>query len=236
MEEVLKKKIAIAAHNLFKKLFRDSESIGIGTGSTIRYFVIEAIRSNLFKNKLLYASSYDTLYMLQNSGIDADIAPKADSIDIYIDGFDEASYNLDLVKGRGGAFHWEKILAKRSRIRIYIGDYTKFNENPCLFLKPIPIEVKCDKLLEAYEVFQREGLKPIIRKGLRKDGPIISDSGNCIIDLHPPIVCNPAAFDSALKRVSYVVETGIFPNNLVDYLLVAGPSEHSIRIFMRKIY
>jgi len=210
----------------------EADTIGLGTGSTTKFFIEFLIRDRVLHDKDIYVSSIDTLLYLRSKGLEPRTPEELrKSVDIYVDGFDEASLKMDLVKGRGGAFHWEKILAKNAELRVYIADYTKWSNSVYLHFKPIPVEVAREKLLKVYEIFKYMGLNPRIRLGTGRDGPVITDSGNYIIDLYPNIIENPVEFEKMVVSVEGVIDTGIFPSNLVDYIVLVGPNEWEVRIF-----
>jgi len=208
--------------------------VGVGTGSTVKLLVEEC--RDFFKGKVLVPSSMDTLLFLASSGLTNIREPYVvKSIDLYVDGADEVSSKLDLVKGRGGAFLREKSLAIRSRVRIYVVDYTKYTGVDYLHAKPIPIEVVPFSL--SYVVSKLEELgygKPSIRTGTGKDGPVISDNGNFIVDyvLERPVY-NARSLHDSIKSIHGVVETGIFPSDqLVDYVIIG--ERDRVRILRRE--
>jgi len=232
--EYYKKLVCNVAYEFFKDVFKEASVIGLGTGSTVRYFIDLLVQNSMLKEKIVFSSSTSTHNYLASMGIESRLAPEASSqIDVYIDGFDEASIRMDLVKGRGGAFNWEKILASRSKLRIYVGDYSKFNGKDYLYLKPIPIEVKPNKLMSVYNYFKDRGFNPVIRMD-SKSSYVVTDSGNNIIDIKPGVILDPEAFDKEL-RIDGVVETGIFINKLVDYILISGPEKGLVRVMCRRM-
>lgn len=217
-----------ACDNLSRPL-RDAKYVGLGTGSTIKLF-IDSCRE-LLRDKLVLASSLDTAIYLKERGI-AHILEigAADRVDIYIDGADEVDANLNMVKGRGGAFFREKLLALMAEYRAYVVDFTKLNNEPYLFRKPIPIEVCPAALGYALRAINSLGFgRAAPRSSAGKDGPVISDNGNVIIDLTPSIKISDAkGVDAALKQVHGVIATGIFPNELVDVVIVGYPDKVQI--------
>ncbi|MCY0868645.1 MAG: ribose 5-phosphate isomerase A [Desulfurococcus sp.] len=205
--------------------FSESVIIGVGTGSTVKVF-IEKCRDFL-RSRLLVPSSLDTAITLASMGFTSIADPAVvDEIDVYVDGADEVSRRLDLVKGRGGAFLREKTLALRSKMRVYIVDYTKYTGASYLYAKPIPIEIIPISVKYTLRKLKELGYgEPVIRAGSGKDGPIVSDNGNLIVDYHlvKPVE-NPLAFHNTLKLIHGVVETGIFPSEqLVDMVVVGEP-------------
>ncbi|MEM1705910.1 MAG: ribose 5-phosphate isomerase A [Thermosphaera sp.] len=227
--ESSKKRAAVDACNLVRTAFSDARIIGIGTGSTIKYFIEACL--DFLSTKSLVTSSFDTGIYLRSKGVKSilDIS-YAESIDVYVDGADEVSSKLDLIKGRGGAFLREKTLALRASERIYVVDHSKYTGKPYLYLKPVPIEViqlalpnvvKSLRLLEEAEV--------LLRFDNSKDGPVVTDNGNFIIDLKfsKPLE-NPAKIHEKLKLIHGVVDTGIFPSYLVDYVVIGYDKESLI--------
>ncbi|MEM1642991.1 MAG: ribose 5-phosphate isomerase A [Desulfurococcaceae archaeon] len=202
---------------------RSAEVIGLGSGSTIKYFINELIKRELHRGKIVVSTSIDTTLYALSLGLKniADIAA-VNYVDIYIDGADEVSSKLDLVKGRGGAFIGEKIVAARSKHRFYIVDYTKYTKSPYLLYSPIPVAVVSKAIPWILRELELNGFfKPIIRAGKGKLLPIITDEGFPIIDLvYEKPISDADTLNKALKSIIGVVETGLFPNKLVSKVYV----------------
>lgn len=233
MYEYLKKLSSIYALRMFIDRISDSKVLGIGTGSTVKYFIDELIRLGMLKDKKVVVSSYATHNYLYKHGIDAYTPINCNYADIYVDGLDEINANLDIIKGRGAALLWEKQLAIRSKLRIYIADYTKVNPEQYLYMKPVPIEVVPNAVYYVIEKLTILGYKPVLRIGKMKDGPIITDNGNFIIDLVYEKIQNAKQVDEEIKKINGVVETGLFPNNLVDYVIVSYPG-NVVKVYSRR--
>ncbi|MEL9999919.1 MAG: ribose 5-phosphate isomerase A [Desulfurococcaceae archaeon] len=195
--------------------------LGLGTGSTVRKFIDTCL--HLLRNTKLVASSSDTVLYAKSLGLNVLDLLSVNSVDVYIDGADEVSGKLDLVKGRGAALFREKTIAYLSQTRIYVVDYTKYTGLDYLYVKPIPIEVVPAALNYVLKTVSRMGLfEPLVRKCAGKEGPVITDNNNYLVDLKPlqPIV-DPSRVHYELKRVHGVVESGIFPSGeLVDVVVV----------------
>jgi len=217
---------AVKACELVQLSFNDVRIVGLGTGSTVKHF-IDACKDFL-ENKILVPSSFDTALHLKNLGFSKILDPvTANVVDVYIDGADEVSVKLDMVKGRGGAFLREKSIALRAKTRIYIIDQSKFTGKPYLYLKPVPIEIVPVALpVVLDDIKSLENVEAVLRMDSSKDGPVVTDNGNFIIDLKftTPIQ-EPAIMHERIKRIHGVVETGIFPSFLVDYVVVGYPGK-----------
>lgn len=203
--------------------------VGLGTGSTVRKFI--EICSLYLKKFRVVASSPDTIIFAKKLGVYTLDLLTVDEVDLYVDGADEVSTKLDMVKGRGGALLREKTLAYASRNRFYIVDHTKFTGLDYLYARPIPIEVVPIALNHVIRSIKKMGLfEPLIRTGGGKDGPVITDNGNYIIDLKPlkPIK-NPGETHYKLKSIHGVVETGLFPaDELVDVVIIGYPDRVAV--------
>ena len=214
----------------YVETLQDIGIIGLGTGSTIKKFIDTCI--HVLNRYSIAVSSPDTLFYLKSRGLKAVDLLSIDTIDAYIDSADEVSSKLDLVKGRGAALFREKTLAYLSKKKIYLVDYTKYTGLDYLYSKPIPIEVVSSALNYVSRRIREIGLFELnVRIGSGKDGPVVSDNGNYIVDLKPlsPIK-NPAQVHQLLKSIHGVVETGIFPaSELVDVVVVGYPEGTQVR-------
>lgn len=212
------------ACRLLKSNYTSAKLVGLGTGSTVRVFIDTC--SDYLRDKGIYVSSVDTaMYLYTRLKLRPMDLHTIDYLDVYIDGADEVSSRLDLVKGRGGALLREKLLALSAATRIYVVDYTKYTGVEYLYAKPIPVEVVPASVNYAVRELRRLGFEPQIRVGGGRDGPVISDNGNYIVDLKPlkPIVDAKSTHEK-LKLLHGVVETGIFPGvELVDVVVVGHP-------------
>lgn len=194
--------------------------IGIGTGSTARLFI--AALGDLVRQGRSYVcvpTSEASRTQAKELGIPllADDGPW--DIAVTIDGADEVSAALDLIKGGGAAHTREKIVNHASRRNIIIVDDSKLSTH--LGEKwPVPIEVLPFAYLATRSHLQRHGA-PSLRT---RDGAVVrTDSGNLIYDLATGPISDPAALDTALHAIPGVVETGLFVRR-ADVVLVAGAS------------
>lgn len=224
--ELSKENASIEACKHLAEALPEKAIIGLGTGSTIKKFIDMCY--HVLKRHLVVSSSVDTILYVKRYGLTVIDNLLSEQLDVYIDSADEVSGKLDMVKGRGGAFLREKILASIAKKRIYIVDYTKYTGVSYLYLKPIPIEVVPFAVNYVLgKLYSIEIFRPEIRIGGGKDGPIITDNGNYVIDLKPlkPVI-DPSSMHFQLKNIYGVVETGLFPaEDLVDIVIVGYPEK-----------
>jgi ribose 5-phosphate isomerase A len=191
--------------------------VGLGTGSTSRIFVEElAPRVRAGRKLVGVPTSESTRALAESLGIPllGDEGPWA--IDVNVDGADEVSAGLDLIKGGGGAHAREKIVNYAARRNVVIVDGSKLSAR--LGEKwPVPVEVLPFAHGETRAHLGRLG-EPVLR---HKDGaPWRTDAGNLIYDLRVAPIDDPAALDRALRGIPGVVETGLFVGR-ADVVLVA---------------
>jgi ribose 5-phosphate isomerase A len=204
--EDLKRQAAIAALEAVK----DGMIVGLGSGSTASYFIRELgvrVKDGLRVSGI--ATSEESTKLATEVGIPLITLREDLSIDVTVDGADEVSGGLDLIKGLGGALVREKIVAHASRKVIIVVDETKLTEQ--LGQKaPVPVEV----VPFAIDVVRGQlilwGGEPRLRE---KEGkPFVSDNGNLILDWWHGPIDQPWALEKQIKGVTGVVDSGIFAN------------------------
>ena len=191
---------------------KNNSIIGVGTGTTINFFIEE-----LGKNKGLIdgvvSSSVATEKLLREHHIP--VLPLNSVIDlpIYIDGADEVTHNKHLIKGGGGALTREKIVAAASKRFICIIDDSKLV--PLLGGFPLPVEV----IPMAQSYVAREIAKLGGQPELRQD--FLTDNGNIILDIHNLKIENPSELENQLNQITGVVTNGLFAKRPADILIIA---------------
>jgi ribose 5-phosphate isomerase A len=194
--------------------------LGLGTGSTTRFF-IEAVGELVRAGRRLSAvpTSVASRVLAQQCGIPLldDVGPW--SIDVCVDGADEVSSHLDLIKGAGGAHTREKIVNFASRLNVIIVDDTKLVEHLGQKRK-LPLEVLPFGHRTTLQALRALG-EPEVR--LKGDAPLLTDSGNYIVDLATGVIGEPGRLDQILRRLPGVVETGLFVQR-ADIVVVAAES------------
>ncbi len=215
--EVLKKMAAQAALEHIK----DGMIIGMGSGSTVKQ-VINLVGQKI-KNEhidiLAVPTSFDTAQLCISSGIRLTTLDEHPSLDLTIDGADEVDPNLNLIKGGGAALTREKIVGSAARLLVILVDESKLVKK--LGDKaPLPLEVLPFAI--AIVLNQLEDLgTPQIRMSNKKLGPIVTDNGNFIIDLHNPKIRDYAKMEKQLNVIPGVIENGLFVN-MADLVYVGS--------------
>lgn len=203
----LKKMVGVRAADLVK----DGMRIGIGTGSTVVFFIEELARRVKDGLRIQGApTSLGTRLLCVQYGIPLLDSMNIDHLDLAIDGADEIDPSLNAIKGGGAAHTCEKIIASMADEFVLIADQTKLVSSLCRKF-PLPVEVIPASLSFAEKEIRQLGGAPAIRSAVRKDGPVITENGNFILDItfsSPPN--DLALLDAQLKRIPGLLETGLF--------------------------
>ena len=185
--------------------------VGVGTGSTVNFFIdgLAALRGRIAG---AVSSSVASTRRLESHGIPVLDLNDAGELEVYVDGADEATRRLHLVKGGGGALTREKIVAAASRRFICIVDEQKLVERLGRF--PLPVEViPMARRLVASQL-TRLGGRPVWREGF------VTDNGNHILDVHGLGIDDPVALEGEINQLAGVVTVGLFARRPADLLLV----------------
>ena len=187
--------------------------IGVGTGSTANHFIDGLAR---IKGKLdgAVASSNATAERLKKAGIPVFDLNATGDLPLYVDGADEATKHLHLIKGGGGALTREKIVAAASRKFVCIADDSKLVGVLGRF--PLPVEVI--PMARSYVARQIVllGGQPVLRENFK------TDNGNIILDVHNLEILNPVELEEKLDHLAGVVTNGLFARRPADVLLLAS--------------
>ena len=197
----------------------DDTIVGVGTGSTVNFF-IESLAGIKHRIDGAVSSSDATEALLKQHNIPVLSLNSANDIPVYIDGADEATKHLHLIKGGGGALTREKIVAAASKKFVCIIDETKMVDVLGTF--PLPVEV----IPMAQSYIAREitklGGQPVLREGFT------TDNGNIILDVHNMSIIKPVELEQELNQLAGVVTNGLFAQRSADVLLVASDSSVQI--------
>lgn len=208
-QDALKKLCAQAAVDFVE----DGMTVGVGTGSTVNHF-ISALAGKKSRIEATVPSSEASARRLREAGIPVVDLNATGGCDLYVDGADEVTASLAMIKGGGGALTREKIVAQASRIFVCIADESKLV--PVLGKFPLPVEViPMARSLVARELV-RLGGRPVLREGA------LTDNGNAILDVHGLSIPDPADLESTLNQLPGVVTNGLFARRPADVLLLGA--------------
>ncbi len=210
-QDAKKKQVAEAA----LKYVEEDSIIGVGTGSTANYF-IDALATIKDRIKAAVASSEATAERLKKHGIEVMDLNSAGQLSVYVDGADESTKFLHLIKGGGGALTREKIVAAASRKFICVIDDSKLV--PTLGSFPLPIEViPMARSYVARELVKMGG-QPELRIGFT------TDNGNLILDVYNLEILDPVEIETQINQITGVVANGLFARRPADVLLIGRDS------------
>jgi ribose 5-phosphate isomerase A len=191
----------------------DGSVIGVGTGSTVALFV-EALARVRRRIEGAVASSQATEALLREHRIPVADLNSAGDLPLYIDGADEATRYLHLIKGGGGALTREKIIAAASRVFVCIIDHSKLVDVLGRF--PLPVEVIPMARSFVARWLVKLGGQPQWRQGF------VTDNGNVILDVHHMKIPDPARLEAEIDQIPGVVCNGVFARRPADLLLVGS--------------
>lgn len=190
---------------------QDDSIVGVGTGSTVNYF-IDALASIKLKIQGAVSSSEQSTEKLKALGIEVFDLNSVDSFDIYVDGADEITPHMAMIKGGGAALTREKIVAAVAKQFICIADESK--QVQVLGNFPLPVEV----IPMARSYVARELVKlggdPVYRQG------VVTDNGNVILDVYNLTILDPKALETQINQIVGVVTNGLFAHRGADVLVL----------------
>ena len=185
--------------------------VGVGTGSTANFFIDELAK---IKNRIdgAVASSEQTAARLRAHGIHVHDLNSISELPVYIDGADEITEHMAMIKGGGGALTREKIVAAVAKKFVCIADGSKLV--PVLGRFPLPIEVIPMARSHVGRKMVAMGGEPRLREGFT------TDNGNLIIDVHGLSILDPVEMEAAINNIPGVVTVGLFARRGADVLLL----------------
>jgi ribose 5-phosphate isomerase A len=192
----------------------DGAIIGVGTGSTVGFF-IDALAGIRQRIAGAVSSSEQSTHQLRQHGIEVFDLNATGPLALYVDGADECDPQRRLIKGGGGALTREKIIAEASQRFVCIIDASK--EVDVLGRFPLPVEViPMARSLVARVLLAETGAQPVWRDG------IVTDNGNWILDLHGLTIVDPLGLEQMINQIPGVVSVGLFARRPADVVLVGG--------------
>ena len=202
---------SIEAIDYIKPKIISESIIGVGTGSTVNYFIDELAKiKHIFKGAV--SSSEASSKLLKDHGIEVFELNDVNEILFYIDGADEVDPSHNLIKGGGGAHTREKIVASASNEFICIVDHSKIVKVLGGFPLPIEVIVKSRSFV-AREIVKLGG-EPVLRNGF------ITDQGNQILDVNGLKIKDPLMLEEKINLIPGVLDNGIFANCIPHKLIV----------------
>ena len=208
-QDALKKQVAEAA----LEYIPDDAVVGVGSGSTVNFF-IDCLSG--IKNRIegAVAASEASAERLRKHGIRVVDLNGVSELPVYVDGADEVTEHLAMVKGGGGALTREKIVAAVAKKFVCICDESKLV--PVLGKFPLPLEVIPMARSHVGREMLRRGAQPVLREGFK------TDNGNLILDCHGLTILDPPALEAELNGIAGVVTNGIFARRPADVLLLGS--------------
>jgi ribose 5-phosphate isomerase A len=192
----------------------DGMIVGVGTGSTVAYF-IDALARMRDRIAGAVSSSEQSTQRLRAHGIDVMELNATGPLSLYVDGADECDPHKRLIKGGGAALTREKIIAEASKRFVCIVDGAKRVDVLGKF--PLPVEViPMARSLVAREIVAMTGGQPVWRDG------VVTDNGNWILDVHGLSIVDPVGLERELSQVPGVVCVGLFARRPADVVIVGG--------------
>ena len=209
-QDELKRQVAESA---LKHVVEDA-IVGVGSGSTVNFF-IDALAKMKGRIEGAVAASEASAERLKKHGIRVFDLNGVNELPVYVDGADEITEHLHMIKGGGGALTREKIVAAVARKFVCICDASKLV--PVLGKFPLPVEViPMARSYVAREMVKRRA-QPVLREGFT------TDNGNVILDCHGLSIVNPVELETELNGIAGVVTNGLFARRGADVLLLGTP-------------
>lgn len=192
----------------------DGSIVGVGTGSTVAYF-IDALARIRGRIEGAVSSSEQSTARLKQHGIPVIDLNAAGPLPLYVDGADECDPGKCLIKGGGAALTREKIIAQASARFVCIIDPAKRVEVLGRF--PLPVEViPMARSMVAREIVELTAGQPVWREN------VVTDNGNWVLDVHGLEITDPVAVEQRLNQIPGVVSVGLFARRRADVVIVGG--------------
>jgi ribose 5-phosphate isomerase A len=202
-------------------MVEDGMVVGLGTGSTV-YFTIERLAERVCDGLRITGipTSFQTALRAREAHIPLATLDDCPEPDIAIDGADEVDPQLRLIKGRGAALLREKCVAAAAKHFVVVADEQKLVQK--LGTAAVPVEVLPFAVMPVLADLRRLGCVPVIREAVRKDGPVITDNGNFVVDCTFPAISDPERLEEALAAIPGVLESGLFCRFVKKTTVIVG--------------
>ncbi len=186
--------------------------VGLGTGSTTAFaiqFLGERLTTGDLENIKGVPTSFQASVLAKQYGIPLTTLDEVDHIDVAIDGADEVDPKFNLIKGGGAAHTREKIVDGLAANFIVVVDSSKLVDALGSTF-PLPVEVLPMAVAPVTRALEAMGASVELRMGVKKDGPVITDQGNMVLDAKYEAIANPAEMEKSLNNIPGVLENGLF--------------------------
>ena len=193
--------------------------IGVGTGSTVNFFIAELAKIS-HRIKAAVSSSEASSELLRQAKIEVVTLNDAGILSVYVDGADEITPALAMIKGGGGALTREKIVAAASDKFVCIADQSKLVDVLGKF--PLPVEVI--PMARSYVARELVKLGGHPEWRMKDDRGVVTDNGNWILDVHGLVITSPMELESTINQIAGVVTNGLFARRGADVALLASAS------------
>lgn len=226
----------VAGHRVIAEFVQDGMKLGLGSGTTSHFFVRELGKHVANGLKVTCTTtSRSTIDVAREVGIEIIDPNDIGEIDLTVDGPDEIDHNFNMIKGGGACLLWEKIIAHASKQMICVCDETKIVSRLGKF--PLPVEVvqfgwkQTER--QVARILGDHGISGVrIERRMREGQPVVTDSGNFILDCHcGPVISEPTPLETELNRIPGVVENGLFTREAAG--MVVGRLDGSSYVKMR---
>lgn len=225
----------VAARRVIEEFVHDGMKLGLGSGTTSHFFVRELGKLVAQGLKVTCTTtSRSTNDVAREVGIEITDPNEIGELDLTVDGPDEIDRQFNMIKGGGACLLWEKIIAHASKKMICVCDETKIVD--CLGGFPLPVEVvqfawkqtqrRVEQILAEHGIAEAQ----IVRR--QRDGqPVVTDSGNFILDCHcGAVIKDPAPLEIELNRIPGVVENGLFTREAVGMVVGCFDGSSYVRL------
>lgn len=211
-----------AAGEAAAELVKAGMLVGLGTGSTVAW-TIKRLGERIKDEGLNFygvPTSFQAEELAIDSGIKLTTLNQNPHLDLAIDGADQVDFSLMVIKGGGAAHAREKVVSSSAKKFVIVADESKFVEK---LSWPVPVEVLPFAFKLAGKRLEELGGRSVLRMGKMKDGPVITDNGNFVLDVDFGIIEDPRSIAVKISPIPGVVEHGIFDN--LDELYLARSNE-----------
>lgn len=201
-------------------MVRDGMVIGLGTGSTV-FFAMERLRERIDAGLVIRGvpTSYQAALRACEYGLPLTTLDEDPVLDLAIDGADQVDPRFRLIKGRGAAHTREKCVAAAAQQFVVVVDESKMVPR---LDAPVPIEVLPFAATPVMAQLVSMGGKPAVREGIQKDGPVITDNGNFVIDCSFGAIDKPEELEQSLAGITGIIESGLFTGFTNKTMVIIG--------------